>query len=122
MNSQEQNQTNSGNSNEGGVKERNTAMAVVAYILFFVPLFSDAKSDHFVKYHVHQGFVLFLLFVAIRVLAWLMMSMFFTPFYQIISLLNLGWLILLIFGIVNALGGKEKPLPLIGQFASKFKF
>lgn len=36
----------------GAKKEKNIGMAVVAYILFFIPLLTDAKNDPFVKYHV----------------------------------------------------------------------
>ena len=50
------------NSPIGGKK--NTTMAVIAYIIFFVPLLTgDAQKDAFVKYHVKQGLVLFLLAV-----------------------------------------------------------
>lgn len=94
-------------------KEKNTGMAVVAYILFFVPLLTDAKNDPFVKYHVKQGLVLFLAWVvvyAVSMVIW------------VLSLLNLGLLVLLVLGILNALHGKEEPLPLIGQYASHFSF
>ena len=95
-------------------------MAVIAYILFFVPLLTgDAQKDAFVKYHTKQGLVLFLLVVLINVVDWMM------PFYFWMSiswLLSLGTLVLLIIGISNALNGKEQPLPLIGQFSEYFKF
>ncbi|NIR47464.1 hypothetical protein GWO43_04305, partial [candidate division KSB1 bacterium] len=43
----------------------NTAMAIIAYIIFFVPLLTDARDDPFVKYHVKQGLVLFLSWVVV---------------------------------------------------------
>lgn len=99
---------------------KNTAMAVIAYILFFIPLLTgDAKKDPFVKYHTKQGLVLFLLAFLINVLGWII------PFYfwfSISWILSLGVLILLIIGISNAVGGKQKPLPVIGNFADIFKF
>jgi uncharacterized membrane protein len=99
---------------------KNTAMAVIAYILFFIPLLTgDAKKDTFVKYHTKQGLVLFLLAVALNILDWIM------PFYfwmTINWLLSLGILVLLIIGISNAINGKEQPLLLIGQYANIFKF
>lgn len=102
----------------GGSK--NTTMAVIAYILFFVPLLTgDAKKDAFVKFHTKQGLVLFLLVVLLNVLGWIV------PFYfwfMISWILSLGTLVLLIIGISNALGGKQQPLPLIGKFADIFKF
>jgi uncharacterized membrane protein len=94
-------------------KDKNTGMAVVAYILFFVPLLTGAKNDSFVKYHVKQGLVLFLAWVvvsAVSMVIWML------------SILNLGLIVLLVLGILNAVHGKEEPLPLIGQYASHFKF
>lgn len=99
---------------------KNTAMAVVAYILFFVPLLTgDAKKDAFVKYHTKQGLVLFLLAVLINVVGWIIPFYF---WYSISWLLSLGTLVLLIIGISNAVSGKQQPLPLIGKFSSVFKF
>jgi uncharacterized membrane protein len=100
--------------------KKNTTMAVIAYLLFFVPLLTgDAKKDPFVKYHTKQGLVLFLLVVALNVVDWMM------PYYfwwMINNLLSLGTLILLVIGIMNAANGKQQPLPLVGQFADVFKF
>ncbi|MFA6394056.1 MAG: hypothetical protein WCW25_04255 [Patescibacteria group bacterium] len=100
--------------------KKNIAMAIVAYILFFIPLLTgDAKKDSFVKYHTKQGLVLFLLVVLINVIGRIMPFYF---WYSINWILSLGTLVLLIIGISNAVGGKETPLPLIGKFSDVFKF
>jgi uncharacterized membrane protein len=103
---------------EQTIKRKNTGMAVIAYIIFFIPLLTSAKNDPFVKYHVKQGLVLFICAVVVSfvvsiipVLVWI-----------ISPLLNIVILVLAIIGIINAVNGVEKPLPLIGQFASNFKF
>jgi uncharacterized membrane protein len=96
--------------------KKNIGMAIVAYILFFVPLLTEAKNDTFVKYHVKQGLALLIVsiitavFAQIPIIRW---------FYWI---LNIVVLVLFIMGILNAVSGKEKPLPLIGKFAEKFNF
>lgn len=95
---------------------KNTGMAVVAYLLFFVPLLTDAKDDPFVKFHVKQGFVVFLASVLVSVLSFIPPVMLFS------WILHIGILILAILGIINALNHKEEPLPLIGQFADRFNF
>lgn len=101
----------------GGGTGKNTGMAVVAYILFFIPLLTEAKHDSFVMYHVKQGFVLFIAAVIANILLVLM------PFLMLVGwALQIGVLILLVIGIMNALAGKEEPLPLIGQFADKAPF
>ena len=95
-------------------KSQNTLMALLAYIVFFIPLLTDAKNDEFVKYHVKQGLVVFLIGIAVAVLS---------PFIWMISwLLQLGLLVLVVLGIVNALNGKQEPLPVVGGLAEKFKF
>lgn len=98
-------------------KEKHVGMAVVAYLLFFVPLLTDAKDDPFVKYHVKQGLVLFIAAMAVNIL-----SMTMIPLMVIAWVLQLGEIVLVIIGIMNALHGKKEPLPLIGQFAEHFKF
>ncbi len=95
-------------------KELNTGMAVLAYIIFFVPLLTDAKDDPYVKYHVKQGLVLFI--------AWVLTGVFnMVPVigWMLAPIVYLVLLVLLIMGILNAVNGAKKPLPLIGQFADK---
>lgn len=98
-------------------KEKNVGMAVVAYILFFVPLLTDAKDDPFVKYHVKQGLVLFITAMVINIFSWGIL-----PVMIFAQLLQVGIIILAILGIINAVHGKKEPLPLIGQFAEHFTF
>jgi len=89
--------------------QQNKGMAIVAYILFFVPLLA-AKESPFAQYHARQGLNLFLLALAanivlgiIPILGWILL-----PF------VNLGILGLAIIGILAAVNGQMKPLPLIG--------
>jgi len=98
-------------------KEKNTGMAIVAYIIFFLPLLTEAKNDPFVKYHVKQGFTLFLAGVVTRIITYI-------PVIGWVLLwpLNVFIFILFVIGVMNALGGKQEPLPVIGKFAEKFKF
>ena len=92
--------------------KKNTGMAVVAYLLFFVPLLTDAKNDPFVKFHVKQAIILLIGWLVsviigqVPVLGW-----------AISFVMGVGILILLLMGIINALNGEEKPLPIIGQYA-----
>lgn len=102
-------------------KQKNTGMAIVGLIIFFVPLLTDAKNDPFVKFWVKQGLVLFIGWIVIAVLTGVLI---YVPFlgYLISQLASLAWLIVLIIGIINAANGEQKPLPIVGQFASQFKF
>jgi uncharacterized membrane protein len=96
--------------------QKNTGMAVVAYILFFIPLLTDAKNDPFVKYHVKQGLVLFIGYVAESIIANL------TSIWFLSSLLGLALFVLLIIGVMHAVNGQQEPLPVIGGLADSFKF
>jgi len=110
------------NPTPSGGKQKNTAMAIIAYILFFIPLLTgDAKKDDFVNYHTKQGLVLFIVSAIVYVLQMILIYNFWR-LAIIFQLLSLAILVLAIIGIVNAASGKKQPLPLIGQFADKFKF
>ncbi|PIR97937.1 MAG: hypothetical protein COT89_01645 [Candidatus Colwellbacteria bacterium CG10_big_fil_rev_8_21_14_0_10_42_22] len=98
--------------------------AGVAYIIFFLPiLISGVKSDAFVRFHVRQGFGLFISSFVLKFL-----SMFFIlPLLILIGLftvllplaINIFILVLLIKGIMSALRGEKDLLPVIGDWADK---
>ncbi len=98
-------------------------MAVFAYlwVLIIIPFLTEAKNDPFVKFHLRQGLAL----IIFDVVGW-----FVGMFIWIIPILGLlimwvWWitaLVLVIIGIMNALNGVEKELPLIGQYAKHFNF
>lgn len=94
---------------------KNTGMAVVAYILFFIPLLTDSKKDPFVKFHVRQGLLLFLGYIVYLIVIRLPIIGWFSP------ILGICLFILLVIGIMNAVNGREKPLPIIGDLAKNFK-
>ncbi len=92
-------------------------MAILCYIgiLVLIPLLTDAKNDAFVKFHIKQGLTLLIFDIIISIVA---------------AVPIIGWivaivgsivvLVLFIMGIINAAGGQEKQLPIIGQYADKF--
>ena len=93
--------------------EENKGIAAISYIwiLFLVPLLTKKDSD-FAKYHAKQGLVFFIFstivgfIAAIPVIGWLLVVFDF---------------ILFIMGLINALGGKKTPLPIIGKYAENIK-
>lgn len=99
---------------------QNTLMGVLAYIgiLVFIP-FVVAKDDPFVKFHVKQGLVLFIIEAIIMVVSEMMLL---GPLSPLLGLVNLGAIILSIIGIINVAKGEERELPLVGRYASNFKF
>lgn len=102
--------------------EKNKVYALLAYIglLFLVPLLA-APQSRYARYHTNQGVVLFLVeliwglafgilnaILSIIPVVWILFSL-------IGWLVSLGFLALTIIGIVNAVQGRAKELPLIGK-------
>lgn len=93
--------------------EKNKAIAILAYIIFFIPLIA-AKESKYAMYHANQGLVLFLTAILLNFVGS------FIPFlgwFIIIPFGNLLIAVLAILGIINAANGILKPLPVIGGFS-----
>lgn len=99
-----------------------TVMGVLAYLwlLVLVPIFA-AKDSPFARYHANQGLVLAIAEVAYWILTAILNAIFWAISWRIAAILStVFWLISLVFlvlaviGIVNVVGGKQKPLPVIG--------
>ena len=98
----------------------NKAMAVLAYIIVFVPMFV-ARQSKFARYHSNQGLILLLAAItygiAFSVLSTLLMLISWRLTLIVTSVLWLAsWAFpaLGIIGIIHACKGEMKPLPLIG--------
>jgi uncharacterized membrane protein len=107
--------------------QENKTMAILAYILFFVPLLTGAhKTSAFVKYHTNQGTTLFICAavygiaesVVLAILRAILWNGYTWGIYGLLStVLNILWLaptVLCVVGILNAVNGRMKPLPVIG--------
>lgn len=92
--------------------EKNLAMGILAYILFFIPLLA-ARDSKFAMYHANQGLLLFLTALIINVVGGIIPVI---GWFLIIPLGDLFVLILAVMGIVNAARKETKPLPLIGKY------
>lgn len=99
-------------------KSQKNILAIISYIgiLCLVPILMKEK-DEFVKFHAKQGLVLFIAEVATLLISWIPILGWFIGF-----ILWIIWVVLSLIGIINAVGGKQVPLPVIGKFAKKFKF
>ncbi len=103
---------------------RNKAMGVLSYlgILVLIPLLAGDKRSGYVKHHVNQGLVLFLLSSLVDLLegdwVWGLHSIIHFGggmFSGVFDILGLVFFILMVMGIVNACKGDRKELPLIGK-------
>lgn len=90
--------------------EKNKLMAALAYVLFLIPLLA-AKDSPFAKYHTNQGLILFIagiicsMLLIIPIIGWILAP-----------IISIAITVLAVMGIINALGGKTKDLPIIGKY------
>ncbi len=102
--------------------DNTTLMGILAYLgpLVIVP-YLMAKDNAFVQFHVKQGFVLFGIELAIYVATGFIFYsiMMLAP---ILSILNIGCIILSIVGIVYVIQKKQESLPVVGGLAKHVPF
>lgn len=104
----------------------NKVMAVLSYwgILILAPYFM-AKQSPFVKFHLNQGIILFVVGFALSLVAGVVGGILVSMIGSLGSLVStassLVWFIFMVIGSMNAWGGKAKPLPLIGGLFTALK-
>ncbi|MCR4322564.1 MAG: hypothetical protein NUV61_00550 [Candidatus Azambacteria bacterium] len=106
--------------NEGSapekVESKNVLMAIFAYIgPLVIVSYIIAKDNAFAKFHIKQGFVLFVIELAVWVLGMMMWQL-----MPLFSIINIATFALSIIGIVNVLKGKQEELPFVGKFSKHF--
>jgi len=110
--------------------EENKGMAILSYLIFFIPLLMGKhKTSPFVKYHVNQGTMLALIAIGYSIISRILSSLIKVEqiiWYVPVSvtppwLVTVLWVISIpiyvccIIGIINAVNGEMKPLPVIGD-------
>ncbi|MBN1633055.1 MAG: hypothetical protein JW917_02700 [Ignavibacteria bacterium] len=100
--------------------ESGKTMAFVAYLIFFIPLLiEEQRKNKFVMFHTEQSLLILLIYVAGFILGTI--GSFFC-IGAILYLIVVFAFVLWIIGVINALSGKVKEVPLVGQFGAKFNF
>ncbi len=89
-------------------------MGILCYLgpLVLIPFLTGNKADAFLKFHLKQGLVLAAIGLIVYVLS---STMFMWGLWTILNLLNLGYIILSIVGIVYVVQNKMTALPVIGS-------
>lgn len=101
--------------------KNNKVMAVLAYIIFLIPLFA-AKESRFARYHTNQGIVLLIAEIVSKIILNIFEKILFAISLEAGLLLgspigivvNIFFIVLWIIGIIHACKGEMKALPLIG--------
>ena len=99
----------------------NKTLAIVSYITligWIIALVMNKEKDSLVSFHLRQYLLIMILGVVLSVVGAFVA---FVPFLPLV--LNLCVLVLWILGLISAVKGEEKAVPIVGGFAqSWFKF
>jgi uncharacterized membrane protein len=110
---------------ERNIVEDGKACAILSYVIigiFWFFLDKDMRKNSFAKFHVKQAIILILGLVIIEI-ARQLFSIISRQFSEIItSVLLLGMAIIWIIAFIYVIEGKEKEMPVLGQFAKKLDF
>jgi uncharacterized membrane protein len=100
-------------------------MAILAYIFFIIPLLA-ARDKKFAMYHTEQALILWIAFIIIYIAVWIVLfivGQISSSLACVISILTfipwVAYLVLWIMGLLNAIGGKVKELPVVGKYGAK---
>ena len=97
--------------------QANKVMGVLAYLswLVLIPLFA-ARNSPFARFHCNQGIVLALAEVLAGVILGIARRLPLIGWvFRLVGILaSVAWIVLAVIGILNALNGRAKELPLIG--------
>lgn len=101
-------------------------MAILAYIFFLIPLLTS-RDKKFAMYHTEQAIALWLAFIVIYIAVTILVIIvgkISSSLGCVVSILGIlpwiAYIVLWIMGLLNAIGGKVKELPVVGAYGAKF--
>lgn len=105
--------------------ESGKTMGILAYIFFIIPLLAS-RDNKFAMYHTEQAIILWIAFIVIYIALWIVtfiIGQISSSIACVVSVLGIlpwiAYIVLWIMGLMNAIGGKVKELPVIGQYGAK---
>jgi uncharacterized membrane protein len=111
------------NSNSSSATDNGKTVAIVSYITLIgwivALIIHSSNKTSLGAYHLRQTLGLMILIVIISIFKYLTFMMPLAGWAVSLGL-NLGILVLWIFGLVNAASGQEKPIPLVGTLFQKW--
>lgn len=94
------------------MKPTNNLVNASAYLVFFIPLILDSENVDY-KFHANQGLNLLIMSIIIYIVG------VFVPvigWFIVLPLGGIALVILFFMGVINALNGSNKELPIIGKW------
>lgn len=97
--------------------EEGKTIAIISYITFIgliiAFIMNNEKKNDFASYHIRQSLGIFLLWIVVRTFLFIVSFIIYIPFLS--GLINLGFIVLLVIGLVSAIQGEKKPIPALGE-------
>lgn len=93
-------------------------ITIIGWIIAIVSYNGSIEKSSLARFHLRQSLGLIITAVAIY-FATIIFSMMIGLLGTVLSILNLGVLVLWIIGLISAVNGEEKPVPLVGDFYQK---
>ncbi len=95
--------------------------AILGYILpflFFIPMLNEtSKNDPYVRTHADQQLTLLVIWIAWSVFTNVFFMALPMGLYMLMPIVNIGLLVLVVIGVINAAQGETKKLPLVGSIS-----
>lgn len=105
--------------------ESGKTMGILAYILFLIPLFA-ARDNKYAMFHTEQAIALWIAFIVIYIVMMVLtfvVNAISSTLGCVISILGIlpwiAYVVLWVMGLLNAIGGKVKELPVVGAWGAK---
>lgn len=93
-------------------------VTLIGWIIAIITYNSSADKSSLAKFHLRQSFGIFVTGIALYIL--MIMMIFVIPFFFfIIPLIGIAVFILAVIGLIAAVNGEEKPVPVLGDFYQK---
>ncbi len=90
-------------------------ITIIGWVIAIISYNSSTDKSSLARFHLRQSLGLFLTVVAISI-ATSSISVTSGFMTSILGLLNFGVLILWVIGLISAVNGEEKPVPVVGEF------
>jgi uncharacterized membrane protein len=95
----------------------------IGWIISLVTSNSMSPKPSLVAFHLRQSFGLLVISTGLWIVNWFFLFSGFGAWYYIYMLLSIGLFVLWIIGLIAAVQGEEKPVPVLGaQFQQWFTF
>ena len=93
-------------------------ITIIGWLVSYFAMYKDNKTS-LAAYHLRQTLLLFIIAFGYQIILWFIIGFMPYSIYLILRLVGIGFFVLWIIGLIAAVNGEEKPMPLIGEKAQE---